>query len=167
MTIPGANPAGARVLLSQKEALALAFGPAAKYERKTAYLTDEQVNQAEKLAKVRIESRVWSYYAGRSTSSDLRRYAYFETHTVRTMPETFMAVLKADGTVDFVELLAFLEPDDYQATPRWLEQFRGKPLDDGLMVRRTLRNMTGATLTSEALTDGVRRIMAVHRVLHP
>jgi len=86
---------------------------------------------------------------------------------VRTMPETFMAVLEPSGALRFVELLAFLEPEDYLPRPRWLGQFRGKVLDDELLVRRGIRNITGASLTSQALTDGVRRVLAVHSVLHP
>lgn len=161
-----ASPAAARTLLSQKEALDLAFPRGTAMERRTAYLTEEQVRRAQEAGRVKIDSRLWTYYVGTSTQG-VAGYAYFETHTVRTMAETFMAVLEPDGSVRFVELLAFLEPDDYKAGPRWLAQFSGKRLDDELMVRRGIRNITGASLTSQALTDGVRRVLAVHSVLHP
>lgn len=157
-------PADARVLLRQDEALRLAF-PDAKPERRTAFLSEEQAKEAQRLGRVRVESRVWTYYVARS-SSGTETYAYFETHTVRTMPETFMAVLDGAGTLRFVELLAFHEPDDYRPPARWLAQFDGKRLGAELLVRRGIRNIAGASLTSQALTDGVRRILAVHEVLH-
>lgn len=157
-----AAPAPARVLLSQKDALALAFPGDAKVERKTAFLTDEQLAAAEKAAGAKIDSKVWTYYVGSSSSAGT---AYFESHRVRTMNEAFMVVVNPDATVRFIEILSFAEPDEYLAPKKWLGQFSGKPLDDDLMLRRGLRNITGASLTSDAVTRGVRRVLAVHQVL--
>ncbi|KAF0124265.1 MAG: FMN-binding domain-containing protein [Elusimicrobia bacterium] len=159
-----APPASALMLLSQKQALALAF-PGIAVERRTAYLTPEQVKRAQEAGRVKVAARVWTYYVGIS-SKGVEGYAYFDTHVVRTMPETFMAVVEPDGRLRFVELLAFLEPDDYLPGARWLDQFAGRRLDADLLVRRGIRNITGATLTAQALTDGVRRVLAVHSVLH-
>ena len=150
-------PAHAGTLMTQRDALMLAF-PSGRHERRTLYLTEEQRKAAETLGRVKVESRVWTYYEG------AEGFAYFDTHVVRTMPETFMAALAPDGSVRFVELVSFQEPDDYLPRPRWLDQFKGRKLDRELMVRRGIRNMTGASLTSEALADGVRRVLAVHSV---
>ena len=160
-----ALPAQARLLLSQKQALALAFDPSLMVERKTAYLSEEQAERAQREGQVQIDSRVWTYYVG-SSSRGVEGYAYFDTHIVRTMSETFMAVLEPHGEIRFVELLSFLEPPDYEPKPRWLGQFGGKSLSTDLMVRRGIRNITGASLTSQKLTDGMRRILAVHSLLH-
>ncbi len=160
-----AAPVSARVLLSQKQALALAFQPGTAVERRTAYLSEEQVRRASESGRVKVASRVWTYYVGVS-SAGTESYAYFETHNVRTMSETIMVVVESDGAVRFVEVLAFLEPEDWLPNPRWLNQFSGRRHDGTLMVRRGIRNITGATLTAQALTDSVRRILAVHAVLH-
>jgi Na+-translocating ferredoxin:NAD+ oxidoreductase RnfG subunit len=137
----------------------LAF-PQAKPERRTAYLTDAQVKAVEEAARAKLESKVWTYYVAGSTT------AYFESHLVRTMNETVMIVVGADGKVAFVEVLSFAEPDDFMASKRWLAQLTGRELDDELVMRRGLRNITGATLTAEAVTRSVRRVLAVHRVLN-
>ena len=158
------RPAAARLLLSQKEALALAFPAPLKVERRTAYLSPEEVRRASELAQAKVESRVWTYYVGTS-SRGTAGYAYFETHVVRSMTETFMAVLSPDGSVRSVELLAFAEPEDYEPSKPWLGQFAGKSLKDDLLVHRAVRNITGASLTSEALAAGVRRALAVHAVI--
>ncbi|MBI4375990.1 MAG: FMN-binding protein [Elusimicrobia bacterium] len=158
------SPAQARVLMSQKEALALAFPGGERVERRTFYLDENQRRAAQESARVKLESMVWTYYVGFS-SRGISGYAYFETHLVRTMNETFMAVIDPDGSLRFVEMLAFLEPDDYLADARWLRQFEGRVLDRDLWLRRGIRNMTGASLTSQALTDGVRRVLAVHSLV--
>lgn len=145
--------------MSQKDALALAF-PEAKPERLTAFLTDSQVKAVEQAALSKLETRVWTYYVAGSTT------AYFESHLVRTMNETVMIVVGADGKVAFVEILAFIEPEDFMASKRWLAQLTGRKLDDELVIRRGLRNITGATLTAEAVTRSVRRVLAIHQVLN-
>jgi len=161
----GAAPVSARVILSQKDALALAFPAATTVERRTAFLSDSQVRAAEKAAQSKIETKVWTYYVGRS-SAGVTGTAYFESHVVRAMDETFMVVVEPDGKVRFVEILSFCEPDEYLASKRWLGQFKGRPLDEELLLRRGLRNITGASLTSEAITRGVRRVLAVHGALN-
>ena len=156
----GAAPVRARVLLSQKDALAVAF-PGTTPERRTAFLTDAQAKAVEKAAQATLDAKVWTYYVAGSTT------AYFESHLVRTMNETVMVVVGADAKVAFVEVLSFAEPEDYMASERWLAQLRGRKLDGELVLRRGLRGITGATLTAEAVTRSVRRVLAVHQALNP
>ena len=158
--IAGTSSAGARALLTQKQALALAFPNGELVERKTAYLTNEQRAKAQQDGQVRIEQRVWTYYVGRGAAA--ASYAYFDTHVVRTMPETLMVALDSGGQVRFVEVLSFLEPDDYLPNKRWLSQFERKRLKDDLVAHRGVRNLGGASLTSQAAADAVRRVLAVH-----
>ncbi len=145
--------------MSQKDALTLAF-PGGAPERRTAYLSEAQAAAAESSARAKLESRVWTYYVSGSTT------AYFESHPVRTMNETIMVVVGPQDRVSFVEILSFAEPDDYLASPRWLRQLVGRRLDDELAVRRGLRGIAGATLTAEAVSRAVRRVLAVHAVLN-
>lgn len=157
--IAGAVQAQARVLLSQKDALALAFGNS-KPERRTVFLNEQQAKMVEAAARAKLESKIWTYYVSGSTT------AYFESHPVRTMNETIMVVVGSDERVRFVEILSFAEPDDYIASRPWLRQFMEKPLGEDLALRRGLRNIAGATLTAEAVAKGVRRALAVHRALN-
>lgn len=135
--------------------------PQTKPERRTAFLTDDQAKAVEQAARAKLDSKVWTYYVAGSTT------AYFESHLVRTMNETVMVVVGADGKVAFVEILSFAEPDDYIASKRWLAQFPGRKLDDDLVLRRGLRGITGASLTAEAVARSVRRVLAVHQALNP
>jgi hypothetical protein len=91
--------------------------------------------------------------------------AYLDTHRVRTLQETLMIVVAPDGTVERVDVLTFGEPEEYLPKALWFEQFDGRPLDDDLAVKRGIRGITGATLSSHAATEAVRRTLAIHRVL--
>ena len=158
-----AAPAHGRALLTQEEALALAF-PGCEVQRQTLYLTAEQVQRAAKLAGEPLRSALVHSYAARCAGRP-GGTAYFDTHPVRTLPETVMVVVDPQGRSSRVEVLSFQEPPDYLPRKPWYEQFRGRPLDDELRLRRAVRPVSGATLTARATTAAVRRVLAVDRVV--
>jgi hypothetical protein len=49
--------------------------------------------------------------------------------------------------------------------PRFLAQYRGKNLTAPLLPFRDIRNITGATLSAEAVGRGVRKALALLRAL--
>jgi len=159
-----AAAASAKVFLTREEALKLAF-PGAVIEHHTAFLTEAQQRAAQKLSG---DEELPSALAGYDTGTKDGRLvgtAYFDTHTVRTMPETIMVVVDPAGTIARIEVLSFSEPEEYLPKAHWYEQFQGKPLDDELSMKRGIRAVTGATLTARATTDAARRVLALHRVL--
>lgn len=164
--LAGAASVSAKVFLTQDEALKLAF-PGAAVEHRTAFLTAGQRQEARRLSgDEELPGALVNFYVARKDGAETGT-AYFDTHVVRTMPETIMVVVGPDGAIARVEVLSFLEPEEYLPRPRWYEQFRGKPLDDDLSTKRGIHPVTGATLTTRATTDAARRILALHRILHP
>jgi Na+-translocating ferredoxin:NAD+ oxidoreductase RnfG subunit len=149
---------------SREQALARAFPPPAVTERKTYFLTDAERERASRLARAKVDSSLVVAYVGRGPKG-LVGTAYFDTHTVRTMPETILVTVRPDGGVGGVEVLAFAEPEDYLPRRRWLKLFGGKRLDADLAVGRGLAHVTGATLTTRSIADAVRRVLAVHAVI--
>lgn len=156
----------AQVYTTKDEALRKAFPRATAIDRKTLFLTDQQVKKVESAARAKIESKVVTYYVGMNGTSVIG-HAFFETHVVRTMPETFFLVITPDGVVQAVEILAFYEPEDYLPPKRWLELFRNKILNDDLWVKRGIQAISGATLSANAITSGIRRMLAIHQLIVP
>jgi len=162
------TPATAQVFLTQEEALRVAFPPPATVERETAFLDEDQLSVARRLAgdDVRVDRRVVNYYVGRLGSESLG-VAYFDAHRVRTMTEVAMVVVTPEATIGRVEVLSFLEPPEYRASGRWIDQLSGVVLTEDLAVDRGIVNLTGATLTAGALTRASRRILALDQVIRP
>ena len=162
------SAAGAKVFLDQEGALRLAFAPDTRVERKAVFLTEAQLARAREVAgkDVEISGSLVTMYTGRSRGGDILGTAYFESHRVRTLPETVMIVVSPEGTVARVEILSFTEPEEYKPRPAWLQQFEGRPLDHDFALRRGIHGITGATLSAEAITEAVRRTLALHAVLH-
>lgn len=161
--------------LSLGEALAGAFPPPIKVERRTAFLTAEDLAavQASAGRDAPVTQRVVTYYLATKDGQPVG-VAYFDSHRVRTLNEVVMIVVEPDtsggsGTdpIRSVEVLRFAEPPEYHARAPWLKQFEGKSLDRQLSLKGSIANMTGATLTSNAIVRATRRVLATHQRIRP
>ncbi len=73
---------------------------------------------------------------------------------------TYAVGLNADGSVKQVEVLEYRETYGGQVRDEsWRNQFVGKTASDALKLNQDIRNISGATLSSRHLTDGVKRIL--------
>jgi len=78
-----------------------------------------------------------------------------------------MVVIDPKGALRRVDVLAFHEPPEYLPTERWIGQFTGHALDDDLKLGAGIQGITGATLSAQAMTSGVRRALALVAVAVP
>jgi Na+-translocating ferredoxin:NAD+ oxidoreductase RnfG subunit len=154
----------ATVFLAKDEALALAFPGAERVEERVLILTDAQKDDVERRARAKLETQLWTLYVGWK-GGNVQGYAVIDTHVVRTLPETFMVVVDPKGTLRRVDVLAFHEPPEYLPTERWIGQFPGRRLDDDLKLGAGIQGITGATLSAQAMTAGVRRALALVAVM--
>jgi hypothetical protein len=155
--------AGAKVYHARDEALQLAFPSADRVETRDVILTDEQKTRIEQLAKSPLESSLVTIYVG-WTGGAPTAYAIFDTHTVRTHPETFVVVISPQGSVTATHVLAFHEPEEYLPTRRWLDAFVSRTLTDDLQVGRSVVAISGSTFSTRAITSGIRRALAIWAV---
>jgi hypothetical protein len=151
--------------LTQAEALALAF-PGATVERKEHFLTDAQREQIQKLAEVEVRSKYVVAYEAR-LDKELQGVAFFDTHLVRTQPETLMVAISAKGVILRVEVVQFREPQEYAAPERWTRQLVGQTLGPRLSLKADVKPLSGASLTAQAMVDASRRALAHFQVLYP
>ena len=154
----------AKALMSKSEALKLAFPEADRVETVNLFLSPAEMDQVKKLSGILPDSPIFTFYVGKK-AEQTTGYAAIEAGVVRTLPETVMVVLNADGTVRFTEILAFFEPPEYMPTKRWLDQFRNNQLSPDLRVGGDIHGISGATLSAEAITRQVRKIAAVGSIL--
>lgn len=160
-----AAPAALRseVYYSKDEAFELAFGTGATVDALPLFLTDEQAAAIERLARVKLDSRLFTFHVGKRGGQVLG-YATIEAHTVRTQPETVLVVLDPAGQLKRIEVLAFHEPPEYKPPARWFERLMGRPLPD-LVLGQGMDGVAGATLSSRAALDSARKVMAIFQVM--
>lgn len=150
----------ASTLIGVEEAMSLAF-PGATLTRETLFLTDEQVRRAGETAGTEVASAMVTRFSA-STDGKVVGWGYLDTHRVRTLPETLLVILGGEGRVVRVEVVTFREPLEYLPPEGWYRQFDGESLSDDLALKRSIRPITGATLTARSTTEAVRRALAVH-----
>jgi hypothetical protein len=157
-----AEAAQATVFYSKEEAFELAFGKGAEVEPLAVFLTDGQAAEVEKAAQVKLDSKLYTLQVGRRGGQVLG-YAAIESHNVRTQPETVMILLSPAGELVRVEMLAFHEPPEYQPPARWFERLYRRPLGE-LRLNQGVDGIAGATLSSRASLDGIRKVLAIYQV---
>src|ERR1035438_834996 len=120
-------------LPTPQEALALAF-PGAQMVRKEHILSEPQGERIKALSKGDLTGHwIVAYEAQRD--GRLVGVGFFDTQRVRTLNETLLVAISAEGRILRVEAVAFGEPVEYMAKEAWIKQFEGKGLDPQLSLK--------------------------------
>lgn len=79
---------------------------------------------------------------------------------------TYALALTPDGAVRGLEILDYRETYGGQVrNANWRRQFAGKRAGQSLRLGNDIKNISGATLSSRHVTDGVRRLLATWQML--
>ena len=152
-----AAPAQAMVYMSTEQAQQLMFGDKA-LTPVPLVLTPEQSAAIEKDSGVKVFAgslRAWKAADGGWFFVD----AVIGKHDLIT----YAVALDAAGKLRQVEILEYREAYGGDVrNPRWRAQFTGKQHGDSLRIGEGIQNISGATLSCEHLTDGIRRLLATY-----
>ncbi len=88
-------------------------------------------------------------------------FAAVRNVTGKDQPITFLVAIDPADRLKDVDVLVYREPYGGEvAYEAWRRQFRGKSAADSLRVGREIRAISGATISVNAVTLGVRRALA-------
>ncbi|MDR3417818.1 MAG: FMN-binding protein [Nevskia sp.] len=151
-------PAHAMVYLSVEEAQKLMFGDQALTPLPLS-LSPQQVAAVEKDAGVKFfpgSLRAWKGADG---------YFFVDAVIGKHDLITYAVALGQDGKVRQVEILEYREAYGGDVrNPRWRKQFTGKQHGDPLHLGEDIQGISGATLSCEHVTDGIRRLLSVYDI---
>jgi len=151
------GPAYATVYLSVEQAQALLF-PGATFQPDTRTLTTEQAKAIEHASGVSVRSKqlkLWRVSSG----------GWFIVDEVVGKHEFIPFALGLDdfGAVKGIEILEYREAYGGQIREAdWRKQFVGKQPGSKLQLNKSVRNISGATLSCKHITDGVNRLLATY-----
>ncbi len=123
-------------------------------------LTAEQRRRIEQQSHARLlhdEQRVWRVSGGGWFIVDevIGKHEYI----------TYAVGLNADGAVRGLEIMEYRESYGGEVRdPKWRAQFTGKTKSAPLQLDRDIQNISGATLSSRHIADGMRRLLALYDV---
>ncbi|MFC5742630.1 FMN-binding protein [Dyella tabacisoli] len=153
-------PVQATVYLSVEQAQALMF-PGATFTPAFVTLSSDQMKAIEQASDVNVLSpnlKAWRVSSG----------GWFIADQVVGKHEfiPFALAIDANGTVKSVEILEYRETyGDQVRNPAWRAQFTGKTHDAPLKLNDDIKNLSGATLSSRHITDGVKRLLTTHALV--
>jgi hypothetical protein len=138
-----------------------AMFPSASFSPSDRVLNSGQIGTIQKMSGQRVLSprlKAWQVSTG----------GWFIVDQVVGKHEfiTFALGIDAAGAVKGLEILDYRESYGGQVSaPAWRAQFVGKRGDSPLRLGVDIHNISGATLSSKHITDGVKRLLATHAVV--
>ena len=157
-------PAAASVYLSVPAAQQALF-PGARFTEHMLALSDVQRKAIARAAGVPGYDKLQRVWEARSGD---HRLGWFMLDRVIGKHEfiTYALALGPDGTVRGVEILEYRETYGGEIrNPNWRRQFVGKRPGSALRLDGDIKNISGATLSSRHVTDGVRRLLVTYQML--
>lgn len=158
-------PAGATVYLATEAALRTVSPRAESFEPVSITLSGEQKSAVEKVAGAQAghgQLRAWRA----RTAGQTVGYVFIDEVIGREDFITYAVGIDAAGKLSPVEILEYRESHGGEIrNKRWLAQFNGRSSLQQLRFGTDIKNIAGATLSSEHVTAGVRRILAIWQVM--
>ncbi|MFQ5694851.1 MAG: FMN-binding protein [Terriglobia bacterium] len=157
------------VYLTLEEAPKAVFPEADSFERKDIQVTPEFRQQLEELVG-RAKPTIWepfyiTFIARRG--GEVIGYAVICEEIGKHRPITFIVAATPEMKVKDVAVMMYREPIGSEIRyGGFLEQFRGKDLEDPIRMHRDIRNISGATLSVQAMSRGVRKGLAVLQLVY-
>ena len=132
--------------------------PAYVYQYSSVGAAQQQAFPGARFEEVQPQ-RVWKAVAGGRVEG-----YFFVDHVIgKHLNIDYSVALDASGSVRRVEILTYRESYGFEvANAGWLSQFVGKSNGSALQINQDIRNISGATLSSRHVTEGVKRILAYY-----
>lgn len=159
-----AAPVSAAVYLTVEAAQQVMFPGARFLERNLAFTPEQRkaIARASGVGGFDRVQRVWDVRSGNTRVGWLIVDRVLGKHEMIT----YAVALTPDGAVKRVEILEYREAYGGEIrNERWRKQFVGKRFGSTLQLGKDIRNISGATLSSRHVTDGVRRLLVTYQLL--
>jgi Na+-translocating ferredoxin:NAD+ oxidoreductase RnfG subunit len=111
-----------------------------------------KIEQASGVAVVTSELDAWRHPDG--------SWLIFDTVEGRYEAIDIAVAVSGAGEVLGVEILTYRESYGYEVrSPKWRRQFHGKTAGSKLKLDKDITNISGATISSQSITKGVKRLL--------
>jgi H+/Na+-translocating ferredoxin:NAD+ oxidoreductase subunit G len=151
--------------LSTEELQKILFPEASAFIAQPVQLTREQKSAIRKLSGMRQrwdEQLVWRV----ETDGMLSGWVIVDNVIGKHEYITYGVGLTPDGSVTGLEITSYRETHGGEVRDAaWRERFIGKTLDDEFKLDVDVPNISGATLSSRNILDGVKRLLALQKVV--
>lgn len=158
------NSASGDVFYTEEEALEIIFPEAVNIDMEEYSLTRKWKKKLKKKWKVKFNSNYdnnFKFYIGKS-SSNVISYAFIDTVEGKWGPITYIIKISSAGITENLAIIKFTEKRAVLVRNKtFLEQYIGKSIDNTLRIHKDIDAVTGATISSRAITRGVKKVLVL------
>jgi Na+-translocating ferredoxin:NAD+ oxidoreductase RnfG subunit len=152
------------VLATVEEALKTLLPEAKEIKEELKVLTEEQKKTIEEKAEIKLDPELdkeFLFFIG-STNGQIVGYAVKDTVRGKWGPISYMLSLNTKGEIIDVIVLEYKEKRGRPiAKRRFLDQFIGKTINNNFKLRREIRAVSGATISSRSMTNGIKKLVYI------
>lgn len=157
-----ASPLMAAQYMTVEQAQKAAFPEAVQFTSADVMFKPDQIDAIEQLSGQKLRVRGEQVWRAEGTNGPL---GFFILDYVigKHLIIDYAVSLNTDGAVRRVEILEYRESYGGEvANADWLDQFKGKTAADALEPGQDIRIISGATLSSRHVTEGVKKVLAIY-----
>jgi Na+-translocating ferredoxin:NAD+ oxidoreductase RnfG subunit len=164
LLLPGAGYAVQ--YLSVQDAQRDCFPGAASFAFTPIIYSSAQIAAIEKQSGQKVNAKGLQVWEARSKDA-LLGYIVVDYVIGKHLAIDYAIAVSPDFTVTKVEVLQYRESYGGEIkNPDWLKQFAGKTADSPLELNNDIINISGATLSSRHVTEGVKRVLTTLHITH-
>ncbi len=158
-----------KIYLSEEEAPKMVFPEADEFEIRVVESTPELREKVKGLIG-KVEPSIWekeykTFIAKKD--SKVIGYAVIVEEIGKHRPITFIVGVTPEGEAGNIAVMIYREPYGSEIrAKRFLKQYEGKTLNDPIRTREDIVNISGATLSVRAANVGVKKALALIRVVY-
>jgi Na+-translocating ferredoxin:NAD+ oxidoreductase RnfG subunit len=146
--------------VSIAEAQKLCFTNATRFEQIDLRLTRDDIKVIESATRLKVKNpapKVWRAWQ----NSHLLGTVWFDQVPGKHELIDYVVAISPQGAVNQVEIVEYREHYGGEVRRRnWLDQFKGKGRDAPLKLGSDIDNISGATMSCQHVTEGVKRVVA-------
>lgn len=164
LVVVTAAPSYAVQYLKVEDAQKLCFPNADKFESCDIIFTPAQVKAIEEASGQKVRTRgqqVWKALQNGKPAG----YFILDYVLGKHLVIDYAVALDNSGVVKQVEILEYRESYGGEVrNPDWRKQFVGKTAKSPLAINQDIQNISGATISSRHVTEGIKRVLATYEI---
>ncbi|HET7321441.1 MAG TPA: FMN-binding protein [Longimicrobiaceae bacterium] len=159
--------AQAGVFLSEREAVKEVFPDAASVAQESFRPTTQERSAMEAGLQRELTESAYPVLLIYDASRRFLGYAMVTEERGKYRPITFLVGITPQMRVKDTAVMVYRESRGGQVrSPRFLNQYRGKTLDDPIRTNRDIINISGATISVHSMNAGVRKALMVVQTVY-
>ncbi|MBI1979309.1 MAG: FMN-binding protein [Elusimicrobia bacterium] len=155
-----------QVFLTEEGALKSVFPDSENVDRDVHAFTEVERKKIESRLGWTLSEKEVTVYRGYRNGAP-SGYALITEEIGKFKPITFIVKTSNEGKIERIEIMVYRESVGSEVKrQRFLRQFRGKRAKDPLRINRDILNVTGATMSVQAITAGTKKVLVILEELY-